>query len=240
MSDRGITYKFTYKFFLYREIPAVWVVCGLVFINWQGLNCCWALRWIYGLKLRVWHACVEYDTHDWYIEYLFIIFLSSLMASTSDSDPESDDNTLEYVFSSNEGWKLAHYVLRPQLPYDPHDAQLEGICKAIDGVDIMVLTATGSGKTEYFTMYMLLMWSLAVSPELIGPTKKTVPQNPAIVIVFPTNGVEEGMVHGKLIVFTRLTDVEHKKLSLNLMGCKLSPLMQTLFKLLGCGVKTSG
>ena len=45
----------------------------------------------------------------------------------------------EYIFSTPAGHRLARSILRPQLPYDPHDAQLEGICKAVDGTDIMVL-----------------------------------------------------------------------------------------------------
>jgi ATP-dependent helicase YprA (DUF1998 family) len=57
----------------------------------------------------------------------------------------------EYLFSTPAGHRLAHSILRPQLPYDPHDAQLEGICKAVDGINIMVLTPTGSGKTCYLS-----------------------------------------------------------------------------------------
>jgi len=68
------------------------------------------------------------------------------MSSSSDDD-ESDEDESEYIFNTPEGHNLACRVLRPQLPYDPRDTQLEGICKAIDGVEIMVLTPTGSGKT---------------------------------------------------------------------------------------------
>jgi len=100
----------------------------------------------------------------------------------------------EYIFSTPAGHRLAHSTLRPQLPYDPHDAQLEGICKAVDGIDIMVLTPTGSGKTGYLTMYILFMISLA-NPKLVAPAMKKVHQNPVVVMVFPTNGVEEEMVH---------------------------------------------
>ena len=116
------------------------------------------------------------------------------MSNSSDADDaDDDDKEPEYIFSTPEGHNIARSILRPQLPYDPHDAQLEGICKAIDGVDLMVLTPTGSGKTGYFTMYMLLMLPLATKPELILPWKK-VPSNPVMVLIFPTNGVEEEMV----------------------------------------------
>ena len=80
----------------------------------------------------------------------------------------------KYIFSTPAGHRLTCSILRPQLPYDPHDAQLEGICKAVDGTDIMVLTPTGSGKTGYLTMYMLLMISLAANPELVAPLVKKV------------------------------------------------------------------
>ena len=92
------------------------------------------------------------------------------MSNSSDgNNDEDDDDKPEYIFCTPEGHNIAHSVLQPQLPYDPHDAQLEGICKAIDGLDLMVLTPTGSGKTGYFTMYMFLMLSLATKPELILP-----------------------------------------------------------------------
>ena len=57
----------------------------------------------------------------------------------------------EYLFSTSTSQRLAHSILRHQLPYDPHDAQLEGICKAVDGINIMVLTPTGSRKTCYLS-----------------------------------------------------------------------------------------
>ena len=68
------------------------------------------------------------------------------------------------------------------------------ICKAVDSIDIMVLTPTGSRKTGYLTMYMLLMISLASNPKLVAPSMKKVHQNPVMVLVFLTNGVEEEMV----------------------------------------------
>jgi hypothetical protein len=54
----------------------------------------------------------------------------------------------------------------------------------------------GSGKTGYFTMHMLLLITLSKDPSIVAPfkLKRKVPSNPAMVIVFPTNGVEEEMV----------------------------------------------
>jgi hypothetical protein len=39
------------------------------------------------------------------------------------------------------------------------------------------------------------MISLAANSKLVAPSTKTVHQNPVMVMVFPTNGVEEEMVH---------------------------------------------
>ena len=58
----------------------------------------------------------------------------------------------------------------------------------IDGVNLMALTHAGSGKTGYFTMYMLLLLVLLKDPNIVAPAKKSVP---VMVLVFPTNGVEE-------------------------------------------------
>jgi hypothetical protein len=65
---------------------------------------------------------------------------------------------------------------------------LEGICKAVNGIDIMVLTPTGSRKTGYLTKYILFVISSAANPKLVAPVTKKVCQNPVMVMVFPTNG----------------------------------------------------
>ena len=86
---------------------------------------------------------------------------------------------------------LARKVLRPLLSCDLYDDQLEGICKMIDGINLMAITCTGSGKTGYFTMYMLFLLAPSKDPRIVAPAKNSVPNNPVMVLVFPTNGVEE-------------------------------------------------
>ena len=94
---------------------------------------------------------------------------------TVDSDDDdTDSRNSDYQFSTPDGLHLARKVLRPLLPYDPHDDQLEGICKMIDGINLMALTRTGSGKTGYFTMYMLFLLALSKDPRIVAPAKKSV------------------------------------------------------------------
>ena len=80
---------------------------------------------------------------------------------TVDSDyDDSDSGNSDYQFSTPDGLRLARKILRPLLPYDPHDDQLEGICKMIDGINLMALTRTGSGKTGYYNVYVTFAGTL--------------------------------------------------------------------------------
>jgi hypothetical protein len=64
----------------------------------------------------------------------------------------------------------------------------------INGIDLMALTCTGSGKTGCLMMYMLFLLVLLKDPSIVMPAKKYVLKNTVMVLVFPTNGVEEEMV----------------------------------------------
>lgn len=52
-----------------------------------------------------------------------------------------------FRWSSPEGYRLARTILQPSLPFDPHDYQLEGVCKILDGYDLLAVIPTGAGKT---------------------------------------------------------------------------------------------
>jgi hypothetical protein len=96
--------------------------------------------------------------------------------------------------STPEGLILARELLRPQLPHDIHDHILEGICKALDGFHVLAVIKTGGGKTGYFYGYILLLRALQQLSPPSSLLKRNYPQNPVMVIVFPTKGLEEEMV----------------------------------------------
>ncbi|EGO02457.1 hypothetical protein SERLA73DRAFT_69962 [Serpula lacrymans var. lacrymans S7.3] len=98
----------------------------------------------------------------------------------------------EFIFDTPDGRELARRILKPLLPFEPHDYIVDGVCRSLDGQDLMALIPTGGGKTGYIFMYMLIMSALANNPALCQP-KKIVPKDPAMVAVFPTNGLEEEM-----------------------------------------------
>ena len=102
--------------------------------------------------------------------------------------------TSQYVFSTTEGRALVRKTLRNSIPYDPHDYQLEGVCQVLDGRDLLAALATGSGKTGFYYMYMLMLIELSENPSLCDPPYPAVPKDPAMVAVYPTIGLEEQLV----------------------------------------------
>ncbi|KII83513.1 hypothetical protein PLICRDRAFT_180290 [Plicaturopsis crispa FD-325 SS-3] len=100
-----------------------------------------------------------------------------------------------FKFSTPEGWALCRRILREYLPYEPHDYQLDGITKALDGIDVLAITATGSGKSGYIYMLMLVIQAINGDPSLC-PTA-SFPKNAAAVVVCPTTSLEEDL-EGKL------------------------------------------
>ncbi|KAJ7488760.1 hypothetical protein B0H11DRAFT_1674618, partial [Mycena galericulata] len=64
-------------------------------------------------------------------------------------------------------------------PYVPRDCQLEvvRVCKNLDGVNLFAITPTGSGKTSYYTMYIIVV--LAVVKYLTLCPSGKVPENPS-------------------------------------------------------------
>ncbi|KAJ7447406.1 P-loop containing nucleoside triphosphate hydrolase protein [Mycena latifolia] len=70
-----------------------------------------------------------------------------------------------FKWSSLEGHALARRILHASpLTYDPHDYQLEGVCCSLDGVHLLAITPTGSGKTGFYTMYILIVIAVVKDP----------------------------------------------------------------------------
>ncbi|KAJ7703573.1 hypothetical protein B0H17DRAFT_1127196 [Mycena rosella] len=90
-----------------------------------------------------------------------------------------------FKWSSLEGHALARRILdATPLPYDPHDHQIEGVCCSLDGVHLLAITPTGSGKTGFYTMYILVILAVLRDPTLC-PTAKF-PTNPCLIVICPT------------------------------------------------------
>ncbi|KAF8173483.1 P-loop containing nucleoside triphosphate hydrolase protein [Pholiota molesta] len=94
-----------------------------------------------------------------------------------------------FKFSSPEGWHLCRRIIAQRLPYGPHDYQLSGITAVLDGIDMLAISATGSGKLAYIYMLMHIILGIVESPELCPMAK--FPKDPAILVIYPTTALEE-------------------------------------------------
>ena len=56
-----------------------------------------------------------------------------------------------FLSSSPEGFALCQHILKEYL---------QGICKVFDQVDLLAILATGTGKTGFLTMYMLVVLAI--------------------------------------------------------------------------------
>ncbi|KAI0745744.1 P-loop containing nucleoside triphosphate hydrolase protein, partial [Earliella scabrosa] len=110
------------------------------------------------------------------------------------SNPPAKPST--YVFSCPEGRSLCRRLISAKLKFDPHDYQLDGVCKALDGSDLLAVTPTGSGKTGFLVMYLLVMHEIMRNPSLCP--SGTIPpkhfrRDGAMVVVCPTKSLEVDM-----------------------------------------------
>lgn len=64
-------------------------------------------------------------------------------------------------YNSAAGHDLCKKILAKYLSYKPHDYQLDGVCPILDGLNLLATTPTGSGKTGYFIMLMLVTYKIS-------------------------------------------------------------------------------
>ncbi|KAJ3015046.1 hypothetical protein NUW54_g1149 [Trametes sanguinea] len=97
-----------------------------------------------------------------------------------------------FRFSSADGTRLCRQILKDKLGFDPHDYVLEGVSQSLDGVDLLAITPTGSGKTSFLIAYLVVMNAILESPQLCPSA--AFPKNPVMIIVVPTKSLELDMV----------------------------------------------
>jgi len=64
----------------------------------------------------------------------------------------------QYLFSTPAGYRLACSILRPQLPYDPHDAQLEGNAKYKNSNNVQWASLVIAANTILSFLSTLSLW----------------------------------------------------------------------------------
>ncbi len=92
----------------------------------------------------------------------------------------------KFHFSSPEGEYLVQSILKSDLPqFEAHQDQLLGVCKVLDGVDLIVVAPTGSGKTGYIFMALVVMRAIGRDPSLCSTI--SFPKDPIIIVICPTH-----------------------------------------------------
>ncbi len=101
----------------------------------------------------------------------------------------------KFHFSLPEEEYLVQSILKSDLPqFEAHQDQLLGVCKVLNGVDLVVVTPTGSGKTGYIFMALVVMRAIERDPSLCSTI--SFPKDPIIVVICPTNTLEVQMICG--------------------------------------------
>ena len=98
-----------------------------------------------------------------------------------------------FKFSSPLGRKICRKIIQEKLPFGPHDYQLDGITHALDGQDVITISATGSGKSAYIYMLATVLVALGKNPSLV-PSNKRFSKDPVLVVVCPTTALEDDLV----------------------------------------------
>ena len=97
------------------------------------------------------------------------------------------------VYNTEAGRTLVTDILARNQSIEPHDYQLEGICYALDGVDLVAAMATGARKTGFYCFLMLVILAISQDPN-IALAGKTFPINPCMLLIAPTKALQEDMV----------------------------------------------
>ena len=99
-----------------------------------------------------------------------------------------------FSFSSEAGEELIREILRDRWPHTPRDYQIEAVAKLLDGTDVLAILPTGAGKTAILTMFMLVLDHMRLNPGYFPSRHRQFPDEPIVVVVYPTNCLEEEQV----------------------------------------------
>ena len=96
-----------------------------------------------------------------------------------------------FSFSSDAREKLVREVLQDLWLHTPRDHQIEAVGRLLDGVDVLTILPTGAGKTAILTMFMVILDQMELNPGHFPSHFRRFPEEPIIVVVCPTNCLEE-------------------------------------------------
>ncbi|KAJ7799649.1 hypothetical protein B0H14DRAFT_2616859 [Mycena olivaceomarginata] len=85
---------------------------------------------------------------------------------------QGDESEIAAIYASCRGIKL-----------DDREV-FKGVCKSLDGVSLFAITPTGSGKTSYYILHILIILEIIKDPDLCPSAD--FPKNPVLLVICPT------------------------------------------------------
>ena len=112
----------------------------------------------------------------------------------------TDDGPLLLILP--EGHQFIRSLLKTRTKRPIHDYILEGVCKALDGAQVLSIIKTGGGKTSYFSSYIHIIYALHTlrHPRSNGTCQ---PTPYSLYLVYPTKGLEEEQVRSLCILLLK-------------------------------------
>ena len=109
-------------------------------------------------------------------------------------DSSSTKNKV-FDFYSADGRDLIRKTTQELLPFDPHGWSVDVVAKLIDQVDVLVRTATASGKTGIIAMLAVVLEKIG-SDDTFSPRhyQRWFDRDPAILVICPTKCLEHNIV----------------------------------------------
>lgn len=116
----------------------------------------------------------------------------NLLIESNQHNPEPKNGP---VYNTPEGHVVVRKILAECLPpsFEPHNYQIDGICPAMDGEDVLATMVTGTGNTGSFILLMLVIRVISQDPTL-ALQGANFSKDPAIIVVCPTKALQADMV----------------------------------------------
>ncbi|KAF8967909.1 hypothetical protein BDZ97DRAFT_1801925 [Flammula alnicola] len=121
---------------------------------------------------------------------------STRLSTQSRQSMAGESTEKQLSFKINDVRRLCWQILLEKLPFGPHDYELDVLTRILDKENVIAASATGSGKSAYIYMVMIIILAISENPSLCPFAK--FPNDPAMVVVCPTTALEEDLINLRL------------------------------------------
>ena len=151
---------------------------------------------------------------------------------------QSDASKDVFKLNSQDGAQLCRKIARPQLGFDPHSYSLDVATTVMDGINALVTSKCGSGKTGILALLAICIARFGEENSLLPANcRKDFVSNPIILVVCPTDSLEVDLVC--IFGFTLVTALTSSSCSQrSSRNTKSEPWSSTRFRSSSANMKT--